>query len=165
MEYHPDGYSIFSKHSWLVHYVNSMWGTRLLYHKKDVESRKYPIKEKELLQKIIECDYDVSKALKELEDKLEYHMHIEALKEKEKKQNIKETAEKDYFGEVRNKRESIPDSLREEILQKYDYRCAICNAEEGLHIHHRDENPKNNLISNLIVLCGVCHKKVHMKVR
>lgn len=55
--------------------------------------------------------------------------------------------------------------LKESVYSKYDSECAICGRNEGLHIHHKDTDSKNNKISNLILLCGVCHKKIHMNVR
>ena len=39
--------------------------------------------------------------------------------------------------------------------------CAHCGAKERLHVHHRDENPRNNEPSNLLTLCASCHKKSH----
>ena len=35
------------------------------------------------------------------------------------------------------------------------------NIKTYSHIHHRDENPKNNEIGNLIALCTGCHQKVN----
>jgi len=49
--------------------------------------------------------------------------------------------------------------------EQYQSECTACGATEGLHIHHKNKNPADNRIRNLTVLCGVCHKKVHMKVR
>lgn len=31
------------------------------------------------------------------------------------------------------------------------------------HIHHLDKDPTNNDLSNLILLCSSCHRKVHLK--
>lgn len=38
-------------------------------------------------------------------------------------------------------------------------RCGRSNI--SLHIHHKDENPFNNRIENLLVLCAHCHRKAH----
>lgn len=43
-------------------------------------------------------------------------------------------------------------------------RCEVCGYDEYdfcLDIHHKDENPENRDIENLIVLCVVCHRKFH----
>lgn len=29
------------------------------------------------------------------------------------------------------------------------------------HVHHIDKNPSNNILSNLVLLCSSCHRKVH----
>ncbi len=38
-------------------------------------------------------------------------------------------------------------------------KCAICNSQENLEIHHNDSVWKNNDTSNLKLLCRNCHKK------
>jgi hypothetical protein len=79
---------------------------------------------------------------------------------------IREEAEKRIFGQnTHKKRITLSDKDKNMIYEKYNNECAICGSKEGLHIHHKDHNPENNTINNLIVLCGVCHKKIHMKVR
>ena len=35
--------------------------------------------------------------------------------------------------------------------------CSICGADRDLDVHHIDNNPKNNSIENLKVLCVTCH--------
>ena len=37
-------------------------------------------------------------------------------------------------------------------------KCENCGTKKSLHVHHIDEDRKNNVQSNLIVLCGECHK-------
>lgn len=39
--------------------------------------------------------------------------------------------------------------------------CYFCNSNRGLGVHHIDENRKNNILDNLIILCKSCHKKIH----
>lgn len=39
--------------------------------------------------------------------------------------------------------------------------CEICGTTEGLHVHHVDENPRNNTPSNLRTLCPSCHRRCH----
>lgn len=91
---------------------------------------------------------------------------IEKLKEIEERRVIREEAEKRVYGKVKeNERVAISENDKEIIFNKFGNECAICSGKEGLHIHHKDHNPSNNRMDNLIVLCGVCHKKIHMKVR
>lgn len=39
--------------------------------------------------------------------------------------------------------------------------CSKCNSKRNIHVHHIDENRKNNELSNLQVLCASCHMKKH----
>jgi len=41
-------------------------------------------------------------------------------------------------------------------------KCHICGATRNLLIHHKDENPDNNVLSNLTVVCKKCHRKIHI---
>lgn len=41
--------------------------------------------------------------------------------------------------------------------------CSQCNSTRNIHVHHIDENRKNNEISNLRVLCASCHMTVHRR--
>ena len=54
------------------------------------------------------------------------------------------------------------------LVFKYkDKECQVCEYSEYdfcLDIHHIDENPLNNSIENLAVLCVMCHKKLHKGV-
>jgi hypothetical protein len=50
---------------------------------------------------------------------------------------------------------------------EYGEKCAHCGYHEhteGLEVHHIDGNRKNNKLSNLIVLCALCHRLVTNKV-
>lgn len=40
-------------------------------------------------------------------------------------------------------------------------RCSQCGATENLDVHHIDQNPNNNSIDNLMLLCRSCHMKLH----
>ena len=58
-------------------------------------------------------------------------------------------------------------TVRRFVFSKKQKKCEICGYDEYdfcLDIHHKDENPINNDITNLIVLCCMCHKKLHKKV-
>ena len=39
--------------------------------------------------------------------------------------------------------------------------CEACGATGKLHVHHRDEDPFNNALSNLRTLCPRCHRRSH----
>jgi 5-methylcytosine-specific restriction endonuclease McrA len=39
--------------------------------------------------------------------------------------------------------------------------CWLCGKKGELHVHHINKNPKDNELSNLIVLCPKCHMKIH----
>ncbi len=55
-------------------------------------------------------------------------------------------------------RVSIPDEIAADILFLSDRTCCVCNARgKRVQIHHIDENPANNNIGNLSVLCFDCH--------
>ncbi len=41
--------------------------------------------------------------------------------------------------------------------------CEKCGRKSNLNAHHKDENPRNNILSNIQVLCGSCHMKHHWK--
>jgi len=39
--------------------------------------------------------------------------------------------------------------------------CEICKEKPSEHIHHKDENHKNNAVENLQHVCTLCHSKIH----
>lgn len=136
----------------------------IICHKKD-KNRKHCIGIKDVYKRIIKNNFNARKTLEEIEEEIEYKLHVDKLKEKERKRKIKDNAEKDFYGRIKSKRDNLSLDKRKDILRRFNNKCVICDKEEGLHIHHKDNNPQNNLPENLIVLCGVCHKKAHMKVR
>tara|TARA_Y100000310_G_C20596964_1_gene770999 strand:+ start:332 stop:763 length:432 start_codon:yes stop_codon:yes gene_type:complete len=48
-----------------------------------------------------------------------------------------------------------------EIYYKITKRCAICNFDKAVDLHHLDENRKNNSLNNLIGLCPNHHRMIH----
>lgn len=48
-------------------------------------------------------------------------------------------------------------------LQHWDHKCAICNFDKIVAIHHIDEDRNNNDPKNLIPLCPNHHEMVHSK--
>lgn len=56
---------------------------------------------------------------------------------------------------------------RKHVFALKPKKCEICSYDEYdfcLDIHHIDMNANNNDISNLAVLCVMCHKKLHKGV-
>jgi hypothetical protein len=55
-------------------------------------------------------------------------------------------------------------SLRKHIFRIKEKKCEICGYDEYdfcLDLHHIDENPNNNILDNIAILCCMCHKKLH----
>jgi len=52
--------------------------------------------------------------------------------------------------------------VRSILQQEINSTCPFCNDYEVAHfqIHHIDENPENNEILNLLLLCPNCHSKI-----
>ncbi|MCF8242579.1 MAG: HNH endonuclease [Melioribacteraceae bacterium] len=63
-----------------------------------------------------------------------------------------------------NKRKTIPqqNKVRSILQQEINSCCPFCENNDVGHfeIHHIDENPSNNDINNLILLCPICHSKI-----
>lgn len=59
---------------------------------------------------------------------------------------------------------SIPKQakVRAELQKEIGSICPFCTSEDVGHfeIHHMDEDPSNNLTSNLLLLCPTCHSKI-----
>lgn len=61
-------------------------------------------------------------------------------------------------------RTKIPTEIATEILFLSDRTCCVCNIRgKNIQIHHIDENPSNNNIDNLAVLCLECHNDTMTK--
>ncbi len=43
--------------------------------------------------------------------------------------------------------------------------CKKCGTKIHLYAHHIDHNPRNNILSNIMILCSKCHSKLHGKDR
>lgn len=60
----------------------------------------------------------------------------------------------------RKKRASIPLKLRYRIFVKDNFRCKLCGNDASnirLEVDHIDNDPINNTIDNLQVLCSACN--------
>ena len=53
-------------------------------------------------------------------------------------------------------RESIPKKVKENLLDEYNHKCAVCGSDRP-HVHHVNEDPSDNSIDNLLPLCPNCH--------
>lgn len=56
---------------------------------------------------------------------------------------------------------------RKHVFKLKEAKCEICGYNEYdfcLDIHHIDNNPNNNHINNLAVICVMCHRKLHKKI-
>lgn len=66
--------------------------------------------------------------------------------------------------EEKKVRKRIPkeSKVRAELQKEINSSCPFCNNDDVGHfeIHHIDENPSNNEIRNLILLCPLCHSKI-----
>lgn len=52
---------------------------------------------------------------------------------------------------------------RKKAFKEYPHKCAICGWDEDediLEVHHIDSDRTNNQLSNLIILCPTCHRKL-----
>lgn len=80
-----------------------------------------------------------------------------------KKMDIKERRRKQKAW-VRLNRNSSARTLRKDVFAIKEVKCEICGYNEYefcLDVHHIDENPKNNELKNLAILCCMCHRKLH----
>ena len=39
--------------------------------------------------------------------------------------------------------------------------CEVCQKKPSKDVHHKDENPLNNSLNNLMRVCRSCHLKIH----
>lgn len=57
------------------------------------------------------------------------------------------------------KRKPIPSKIEDEVMFAADLLCCVCE-NRGDHIHHIDNDPSNNEIDNLVLLCFTHHNEV-----
>ena len=56
-------------------------------------------------------------------------------------------------------------SYRKRALETREHKCKSCGWDDDirvLEVHHRDENRLHNALSNLVVLCPICHRKLSL---
>jgi hypothetical protein len=75
--------------------------------------------------------------------------------------------EYDMVFKSKKKRKRIPqrEKIRAELQKEVNNECPFCNCTEVGHfeVHHIDEDPGNNEIANLILVCPTCHSKINKK--
>ncbi|QEC66311.1 HNH endonuclease [Panacibacter ginsenosidivorans] len=65
---------------------------------------------------------------------------------------------------VKKNRVKIDDEISAQVLYASDRTCCVCNERgKAIQIHHIDENPSNNELSNLAVLCFQCHEETQIR--
>ena len=55
---------------------------------------------------------------------------------------------------------------RKIAFRNYPHKCNCCGWSEDerlLEVHHIDSNRDNNDLSNLVILCPICHRKITLK--
>jgi 5-methylcytosine-specific restriction endonuclease McrA len=59
-------------------------------------------------------------------------------------------------------RKTIPQKIKMLLQREIGSTCPFCNSNEVGHFqfHHIDENPENDTIANLLMLCPTCHSKI-----
>lgn len=59
-------------------------------------------------------------------------------------------------------RRKPPSMLTKRVFQEAAACCAFCHESDvaALEIHHIDENPANNVLENLLLVCSTCHSKI-----
>lgn len=68
---------------------------------------------------------------------------------------------------IKERSEEFSSELKKMIKDKYRWKCSRCGKHRKdviLHIHHIDQNKKNNNINNLIPLCILCHTRLHWEL-
>lgn len=58
---------------------------------------------------------------------------------------------------------NLTNAERKEIYRRDGFRCALCDSESGIQIHHIIPRGQGGSSSqdNLITLCSYCHAQVH----
>lgn len=52
--------------------------------------------------------------------------------------------------------------FRKEVIDHYDGKCAVCNSEKELNVHHRSyKNRGRETFNDVVLLCRDCHSKIH----
>ena len=55
-------------------------------------------------------------------------------------------------------------NIARKLMRNKDRVCYVCGVIGNVEVHHCDGNFKNNVITNLTLMCHSCHLKLHHKV-
>lgn len=102
-------------------------------------------------------EFEVSQSRKDRTFCSQLCKNVDAKNEKELRLRIK------ALGILKRGRNSSRD-LKKYISRTRELYCDNCGYNKSsynIEIHHIDENPNNNTIENLAVLCVMCHRDVH----
>ena len=53
---------------------------------------------------------------------------------------------------------------RKLALEVFKHECVLCGGSND-HVHHKDCDPLNGTITNLVFLCHICHWDVHREIK
>ena len=114
--------------------------------------------------KIVECAY-CGKKIKRHLSKLSNSKNNLYFCCREHKDLAQRLSSDEKFDIMRPNHYGAEESYRQKAFDTYEHKCAICGYDpEGetylLDVHHIDSNRENNDISNLIILCPICHRKL-----
>lgn len=57
----------------------------------------------------------------------------------------------------------IPQNVAAKVLFESDRTCCVCRVRKPVQIHHIDDDPSNNEVLNLAVLCFDCHRETQVQ--
>jgi tetratricopeptide (TPR) repeat protein len=64
----------------------------------------------------------------------------------------------------KKQREPIPQEIAARVLYLADRTCCVCRGRgKPVQIHHIDDDPSNNKLENLAVVCFDCHRETQIK--
>lgn len=81
--------------------------------------------------------------------------------------NIKERRKRQKIASIKNRGYIKGKNLKKQLSKIVELKCNYCGYNEYdfcLDVHHIDENPLNNDLTNLAILCVICHRKLHKGV-
>ncbi len=66
------------------------------------------------------------------------------------------------YSKKKKSRKSVSNILRAKLQQEINSKCPFCENNDVGHfdVHHIDENPANNEMDNLLMICKICHSKI-----
>ena len=92
-----------------------------------------------------------------------FYCNTKCQMEYEQKNYIKKWLNREVDGNKKN--EMISDYVRNYLIERSNNQCELCGWHEinpftrkvPLTVHHKDGNPENSYVENLIYICPNCH--------